>query len=401
MCMFPNGLRVIRDISPELLQQIRNCGYPLLLRRFERHDGEGSILAHENARYHDDKELQAIGICRWKLQKVLHDAVIEQGMNVQFKKKTYSVEHMDDFMRIDFSDGTHCCARILFGVDGSRSVIRKAVVGKGHELKYTGVTCIMGLANDLPMERGISFPSSYTTKCHASFFPTQENEQCFQIFLPIPIPIAIPSKRNEGDWHIMSGEMSKYECERLAKRLKRDGWHEKYLAPLMHVQRAVRVKFCNLRPHLKKIVYATRNESSFTILVGDAAHPPDIYTGQGAQLGIEDAGVIALLIKQIYPNIASENSSETFQPKKFQDAMCLYERMRAPRTKAIIEEAHEMGAMQQKRATNSRYNLMKEESLAQEVSSNENLPIYDHAVNYDYNVEVQNAVQHINTPRAA
>ena len=104
-------------------------------------------------------------------------------------------------MRIDFSDGTRCCARILFGIDGSRLIVRKAMVGKDHELKYTGVTCIMDLANNLPMERGISFSSSYITKCHVCFFSTQENEQCFQIYLPVHIPITFPSK-GEGNFQV-------------------------------------------------------------------------------------------------------------------------------------------------------------------------------------------------------
>ena len=35
MGMYPNGLRVIRDISPALLQAIRDVGYPYLYRRIE------------------------------------------------------------------------------------------------------------------------------------------------------------------------------------------------------------------------------------------------------------------------------------------------------------------------------------------------------------------------------
>ena len=33
--MYPNGLRVIRDISPELVQEILRQGYPYLFRRWE------------------------------------------------------------------------------------------------------------------------------------------------------------------------------------------------------------------------------------------------------------------------------------------------------------------------------------------------------------------------------
>ena len=35
MGMYPNGLRVIRDLSPDLLKDIQNAGYPYLYRRWE------------------------------------------------------------------------------------------------------------------------------------------------------------------------------------------------------------------------------------------------------------------------------------------------------------------------------------------------------------------------------
>lgn len=35
MGMYPNGLRVIRDISPDLLEQIHLTGYPFVVRRWE------------------------------------------------------------------------------------------------------------------------------------------------------------------------------------------------------------------------------------------------------------------------------------------------------------------------------------------------------------------------------
>jgi len=134
MCLFPNGLRVIRDISPDLLEQIRSCGYPLLLRRFERHDSNWSVEGDENARHTDTDELHALGICRWRLQKVLYDEVMEQGIKVHFNKQTESLERKSDCIKINFADGTHCCTRILFGVDGSKSTIRRMLFKEHFEL---------------------------------------------------------------------------------------------------------------------------------------------------------------------------------------------------------------------------------------------------------------------------
>jgi 2-polyprenyl-6-methoxyphenol hydroxylase-like FAD-dependent oxidoreductase len=44
MGMYPNGLRVLRDISPSLFDAVRASGHPFLLRRFERHDVRSLVI---------------------------------------------------------------------------------------------------------------------------------------------------------------------------------------------------------------------------------------------------------------------------------------------------------------------------------------------------------------------
>lgn len=45
--MYPNGLRVIRDISPDLLHNIRKNARPYEKRRWMRHDGSEIAVADE------------------------------------------------------------------------------------------------------------------------------------------------------------------------------------------------------------------------------------------------------------------------------------------------------------------------------------------------------------------
>ena len=74
MGLYANGLRVLRDISPELLATVREQGYDYVYRRWQRHDGTEVACAKEDV-LTDDPELQSLGIRRWKLQKILLDAV--------------------------------------------------------------------------------------------------------------------------------------------------------------------------------------------------------------------------------------------------------------------------------------------------------------------------------------
>lgn len=132
-----------------------------------------------------------------------------------------------------------------------------------------GVTCLMGIA-DCPVEvQGISFPSSHTTGFHSCYFPTGPNGQGFQVHWPIPVDEA-----NSGNWGNLTDVMSKKECRELARRLEKDGWHERYFDPLCRVTHAVRVGFALMNPRLKQWAYGKNKR---VVLVGDAAHPPVPY----------------------------------------------------------------------------------------------------------------------------
>ena len=74
MGMYPNGLRVLRDISPKLLQKVRALGKPYLHRRWVKHCGTEIAKGHENVLHQGDQEdVQSFGIGRWRFHKFLWD----------------------------------------------------------------------------------------------------------------------------------------------------------------------------------------------------------------------------------------------------------------------------------------------------------------------------------------
>jgi salicylate hydroxylase len=171
--LYANGLRVLRDISPELLAAVRASGYDYIYRLWYRHDGTQVACARESE-LSDDPELQSLGIRRWRLQKVLFDATTAAGIKVHFKMRTEHVQpRADGTVDVTFADGTSRTVRVVFGADGLKSRVREAVVGK-LAAEFTGVTCLMGAAKVPRPMRGICFPSSRTTKCHGCFYPTGE-----------------------------------------------------------------------------------------------------------------------------------------------------------------------------------------------------------------------------------
>lgn len=209
--MYANGLQVIRDIDPKLLQTLRDYGYDYIYRRWYRHDGSEVACAEEALLTPSGKgtdELVPLGIRRWKLQKALYDASVEAGIMVHFNHAVKKVTEGDVYHSIEFWNHDYVVrGKYVFGADGVKSRVREAVVGAGKEdPQYTGVTCLMGSSNVPRPVRGICFPSSVTTKCHMCTYPTAEDESIFQIYFPTPV-------ENPDEWGLLTPEQETKEVK--------------------------------------------------------------------------------------------------------------------------------------------------------------------------------------------
>jgi len=386
---YPNGMRVLRDIDYDLFQNLVKAGYPYLYRRWSRHDGTEIATAEEAELTSGDEELMSIGIRRWRLQKVLFQAVEKAGIPLYYNKATVNVkEHdHDDLIDVVFEDGTTRTTRLLFATDGGKSTIRTLVADPKYQLSYTGVTCLMGISQRPSDRHGIDFPSSTSSEFHAVYFPTGENEQCFQIHFPID-----EDHSDKTTWGNLSPAEGKVEFDKLAESLEGDGWHERYTEPLSKVEHAVRVGFAIMNKPLDKWVYGKNNR---IILVGDSAHPPVPYVGQGAQMGVEDAGTVALLIKHLCTTVEkdSENGEEKikFDWKNFSSAMKIYEQIRIPRTSKVLDISKMLGDIQDQRSHEEKAS-MRELIIKGEVEMNGTLPELCPGATHDYQRDVMDAI---------
>ena len=98
--------------------------------------------------------------------------------------------------------------------------------------------------------------------------------------------------------------------------------------------------------------------SGRVILLGDAAHPPVPYIGQGAMMAMEDVGVLVHLLR----HFCCASGEATFDPSdvKLGAATAAYEAMRVSRTRKILGSSHTLGKTQQRRADSWLYNLQRE-----------------------------------------
>ena len=375
---YPNGLRVLRDISPNLLRAVREAGYPYEYRRWERHDGTEIAEAEEAILSNGEDELNSIGIRRWKLQRVLFEHAESMGISIQFSKGTVRVETIsDDLVRVYFSDGTSRLTRILFGCDGGKSKVRKVVAPSQATLHYTGITCLMGLAPCPKKTKGISFPSSDRKDFHAVFFPTGPDEQCFQFHFPVA-----EEKADKLNWGNLSQTVGQQECQALAAKLRGQGWHERFLEPLEQVTHAVRIGFALLEPKLKTWV------NGRMVLCGDAAHPPVPYVGQGAQQGMEDVGVCVTLLR----HYCFDEVTKQLDLSNFAKAMKMYQEIRVARSSEILNFSKELGGLEAKRSGQSAEVSSLEHTMKGDILMYGTLPIMLPGADHDYKHDTDDAI---------
>lgn len=123
--------------------------------------------------------------------------------------------------------------------------------------------------------------------------------------------------------------------------------------------------------------------------------PPVPYIGQGAQQGLEDAGVVASLLK-----IYCLNEDGKFDPTNFEKAMALYQEIRIKRSSQILDFSKTLGQMQSTRArAKDDEAMMADNVLKGEVLMYGTLPIMLPGAGHDYKDDVKNATEELDLPQ--
>ncbi|KAL9185954.1 hypothetical protein ACHAXT_003731, partial [Thalassiosira profunda] len=361
-----------------------------------------------------EKELLSLGIRRWKYQQVLYESCVKAGIHVHFGKRLQKATSLptsdggDAKTLLHFKDGSQITASLLVGADGINSKVRNYVTDPSSQSDsaeyvpaYTGVTCLMGCAN-VPRVRGICFPSSATTKCHACYYPTRapregtadapdDCEQVFQIYFPSPV-------ERPDTWRTLTPEEAREECKELAVKLRSDGWNEQFLKPL-ESPTLTGVLRVGLRSREGLDCWHVGGDGSDVaeesvgraVLLGDAAHPPVPYIGQGAQMAMEDAGTLSMLLAHYCP-MTQQSESASPDLSQFSKAMAVYDSLRVSRTKAILGSSVQLGKTQQKRAESKLYNAWREMSIKAQVWAYGTLPVMRPGAAFDYRAAVEEAL---------
>ena len=103
-------------------------------------------------------------------------------------------------------------------------------------------------------------------------------------------------------------------------------------------------------------------------------------------MGLEDAGTIISLMKELC--IEQNGCGGLFMPNAFGNSMKLYEKARIPRTEDILARSKLWGKRQQKRATDEKYNEVREELIQRDIFYHETMKELLPASGFDFQRDV-------------
>jgi FAD-dependent urate hydroxylase len=209
-------------------------------------------------------------VTRTELQQLLM-AAIAPG-SVKLGAKCVEVEQDENSVTAIFEDGHRSTGDVLIAADGTHSVLRNLVAGRGIARDYVGYVNWNGL---VPMSEDLAPKTSWDMYVghhqRASFMPVGGDR--FYFFLDVPLPkgtVSAPEQYQEELFAAFKGWAD--PVQRLIQRL--------------NPQTTTRVEIHDVEP-LTNLVRGR------VALLGDAAHSMAPDLGQGGCQALEDAWVLA------------------------------------------------------------------------------------------------------------
>ncbi|MFH8716839.1 NAD(P)H-dependent oxidoreductase (plasmid) [Streptomyces zaomyceticus] len=311
LVLYPNGVRAIDALSERLGARVRDVGH--VTRRDEVRivmQADGTVLAEEQV----GTSTAAFGapqipVLRTALHRALLDEALSAGAAVRLATAVTDYRTGPDQVTAVLSDGRTVDCDALIGADGIHSAVRARMLGDGAP-HYRGYTSV----------RGRTGGSALGARGHVV------NGRGIQLFVaPVggdTLYWTAKITAAPGVWPALGPDGA-----RAALLDAMDGWHP----PVVDlVREAVAEDVLVTDIHDRDPVDGWVDGR--VALLGDAAHPMVPALGQGANMALEDALVLAEAL-----------ASAAEVP----DALADYARERAPRTGAVVLASRRQGSLDQ------------------------------------------------------
>ena len=289
-----------------IFDQVKHLGACTWASRF--YTQEGHLIGENAARERHDEMNSTGGIMRPVLHGILSRLARETCADIRLGVSVEGVRQLGASTEVIFTDGVVARYDLVVGADGIFSKIRELLFPNAPEPKFTGQGCWRIIAE---RPAGMDYSEMYVgEKLKAGLNPVSETQMYMFLLEHVP-----DNPRLEAKDFIprLSGLMSKFggKIGELASQLSDESQ-------------------INYRP-LKTQFLASPWHSGRTLLIGDAAHATTPHLASGAGMAVEDALVLAEVIR-------TEATIEA--------AFAAYEKRRYERCRLVVETSVRIGELE-------------------------------------------------------
>jgi 2-polyprenyl-6-methoxyphenol hydroxylase-like FAD-dependent oxidoreductase len=328
----PNGMRILRDISTELHDTIKNSGFTVenfvfkSARGWRLHSSQTSDKRGQPG-YPEGEEEMCLSITRHALWKALYDAV---GAEKVIIKKVISATKANPSQgkkpTVTFEDGTSAEADLIVGADGVRSTILRSIFGveKSTEPHYEGLIGVGGFLRGKVPQEVIDEKSMVFTFGRNGFFGYAAMNQTDSMWWSTCQADEVPTNRT-----ISPKDMQ----EQLRQR--HGSWRDGEIQQFIDKSNVSQIYPVWTTPELPH--WGTDG----LVVVGDAAHALQPTSGQGSSQAFEDAKCLSLLLSKFLSVKQTKPEQLSLQQAVELSLKGQYE-VRNPRIQKIVERTKMM-----------------------------------------------------------
>ncbi|CCA69880.1 hypothetical protein PIIN_03819 [Serendipita indica DSM 11827] len=289
----PNGINALRFIGAEHI--VLDNGHALEGMSVIRGDTDNTLIREKLADIFKSRFGYAVhGIQRAVFCQKLQDFIKYKDITRHYNMRLDRIEESPDSVTAHFRNGETLTADLLIGCDGIHSVTRKYVVGEDVKPRFAETSDVLGISKLSPEEDATLFQGMTIALGPGTFFgcfPCGDHTWGWFNIFPSKDPAG-----GEAEWNREHPSMDGHK--KLVQR-KLQGW--KNSIPDLILSRAIRTVALGIydRPPLPTW------HRGRVVLCGDAAHPTTPIGGQGSQMVMESAVILARLLAAKGPSHAT------------------------------------------------------------------------------------------------
>lgn len=312
--IFANGMKILRDCGVK--DAVVSRGASTRRAVIQDHFGKQfSTLTMGAVELYSEP---TITIRRALLHKILIEKAASLGVVVEYGKRLVNVSQDQDRVRVEFGDKTRADGAILIGADGVHSIVRNYVVLANAGPAYSGLVFFAGFVDDqkLISRTDLDRNAQYVTVGPIGFFgyshvdpPTETS------------PSVLWNCYLRQDDRIPSANLKAMPDQAIRRRVidAHQGWH-------WPIPDLIENSTGLCKTSVFEVIGLDRWSRGRVVLIGDAAHAMNPVAGQGANMALEDAQLLAELLE--HPGLPVEPLF-----KQFED-------VRKPRVTKAARRAH-------------------------------------------------------------